>query len=105
MTPEQEHMWNILGNRYQHLAHRFAREILAVKTEDAMMRRANKFFKIVIDTFPRDDIIKTVHLWLNKYQLPLVPSKIPEFDRFHDTYGQFITDNVESFIKQKKWYD
>lgn len=105
MTPEQEHMWNVLGDRYRLLAHQYAREILAVKTKDAMMRRANKFFRIVLDTFPREDVVKTIHLWLNRYQLPLIPYKITAFDEFHDEYGQFIMDNMQSFTKQKKWYD
>lgn len=105
MTPEQEQMWNILGNRYQLLAHQYAREMMAVKTKDAMIRRSNKFLRIVLDTFPQEDVVKTVHLWLNKYQLPLEPRKMPDFDRFHNDYSEFISNNVESFTKQKKWYD
>lgn len=105
MTPEQEHMWNILGDRYRLLAHQYAREIASCKTTRSRHNRANKLFSYVLDNFPREDVVKTFHLWLNKYRLPLMPSKITEFDRFQDEFGKFVSDNVVDFNKQGRWYE
>lgn len=105
MTPDQERMWNILGNRYQMLAHQYARDILSYKTTRARDRRANKLFSYVLNNFPKDDIVKTVHLWLSTYRLPLQPSKLVEFDRFHEEFGKFISDNVYRFKEQGFYYE
>ena len=56
---------------------------------------ANNFFGFLLENFPTELIVMAVKVALSIYQLPIDPSKTPNFDIFHDKYGKYIIQAVE----------
>jgi hypothetical protein len=39
---------------------------------------------------PPSDVVRAVRHWLTTYDLPLVPNRLSNFDRFHRKYRQYV---------------
>lgn len=64
-----------------------------VKNWDQM---ADNFFKFMMDNFPVELVVMGAKVALTNYNLPFDASKLKNFDAFHDKYGKFIIQAMES---------
>jgi hypothetical protein len=58
-----------------------------VKNWDAM---ADNFFRFMMDNFETELVVMGAKVALTQYDLPLDPSKMKNFDEFHDKFGKFV---------------
>lgn len=63
-----------------------------VKNWDEM---ADYFFAFMMDNFPTELVVMGAKVALTNYSLPFDPSKLKNFDRFHNTYGKYIISAME----------
>jgi hypothetical protein len=58
--------------------------------------KADNFFKFMMDNFPTELVVMGAKVALTNYQLPFDASKLKYFDKFHDKYGKYIIQAMES---------
>ena len=63
-----------------------------VKNWDKM---ADNFFRFMMDNFPTELVVMGAKVALSNYNLPFDPSKLVNFDEFHDKYGKYIVNAME----------
>ena len=56
---------------------------------------ADYFFSFMMDNFPTELVVMGAKVALTNYSLPFDPSKLKNFDRFHNTYGKYIISAME----------
>jgi hypothetical protein len=94
VTPEQKRMWDYLTNNYAQIAHEMGRE-LSLTNKRWFHRKANKFLS-VINTWPIEDAARAASTWINRYHLPINPSKLQNFDAFHEKCGAWVISNTRN---------
>lgn len=57
------------------------------KNWDAM---ADNFFRFMMDNFETELVVMGAKIALTNYDLPLDPSKMKNFDEFHDRFGKYV---------------
>jgi hypothetical protein len=100
LTREQQFAWDMLqGNPERWVTRLSAHEIghtvgqmLSRVTDKAELhKKADLCLGLLMDRkLPPIDVIKTVRHWLTTYDLPLIPNRLSNFDRFHRKYRQYI---------------
>jgi hypothetical protein len=88
MTDEQQLMWDMLSADPAGLCHVWARDIL--KSKRSMHRKADKYLGLALDLFTVEDTSSIVKTWLGHYNMPLNPSKLENFDKFHRRCGRYV---------------
>lgn len=63
-----------------------------VKNWDEM---ADNYFGFMMDNFPTELVVMGAKVALTNYALPFDPSKLKNFDRFHNSYGKYIISAME----------
>lgn len=63
-----------------------------VKNWDEM---ADNYFGFMMDNFPTELVVMGAKVALTNYGLPFDPSKLKNFDRFHEQYGKYIIQAME----------
>jgi hypothetical protein len=58
-----------------------------VKNWDVM---ADNFFRFMMDNFETELVVMGAKIALTNYDLPLDPSKMKNFDEFHDRFGKYV---------------
>jgi len=98
MNPAQELMWDLLSNNHARLAHAWGQELLGLSK-----KRSKKQFRARADeclsstlSWPVEARARAVKTWLSKYRIPLNPSELASFGRFHETTGSFVFNNSRS---------
>lgn len=56
---------------------------------------ADYFFSFMMDNFPTELVVMGAKVALTNYALPFDPSKLKNFDRFHNSYGKYIISAME----------
>jgi len=92
MTEEQQMSWDILSGNYPKLAHAWGHELSVLSKLRGKKRFYAKAEQCLQTTlsWPIEERARAVKTWLNKYQLPLEPERLPSFDRFHETTAGFV---------------
>ena len=99
LTAEQRELWAALTNNYTYFARRDCPETLAHrigrrlegKGVDTVCQVLDECFGIVMRRrISKLDRIVMLRVWLWKYQLPMVPSRMSWFEKFHKTHGPMI---------------
>lgn len=57
--------------------------------------QADYFFGFMMDNFPTELVVMGAKVALTNYALPFDPSKLKNFDRFHEKYGKYIIQAME----------
>jgi hypothetical protein len=91
MTEEQKLMWDMLSVNPAGLCHAWARDIL--KSKRSMNRKADKYLGLALNLFTVEDTSSMVKTWLSHYDMPLNPSKLANFDKFHRRCGPYVISN------------
>ena len=94
MTPEQKFMWDHLCNNYPKLTHEMAAEMIQADKR-WLHRKANKFLAVV-NTWPIQDAVSALATWLTIYNMPLSPSKLSNFDAFHERCNTYVLNNFKN---------
>jgi hypothetical protein len=82
-------------------AHTAAKEMLMIlnqgkrKRYKSMNSTADKHLSTIMDLFNKEQSVRILKTWLTTYSLPLDPDRLKTFDRFHEQFGKFITNNTE----------
>lgn len=91
---EKELMWSILQADPEYIAHHYAQELLELAARRGKVRfhrRCDELLVMIMNTVQNPLYVAAiVRCWLTHYQLPLDPSKLPSFDRFHNECGKVI---------------
>jgi len=67
------------------------KEAVNNEVEDATFNKmADNFLKYMMDNFETELVIMGARIALTKYELPIIPSKMKNFTRFHKKYGKYI---------------
>jgi len=93
MTSDQELMWNVLTNNPEFLAHRWGKELSALKGK-RFHTACNQHLRFIVDNFSTEEAARTVKTWLSTYKLPLDPNELNAFDDFHAKFGRYIINDV-----------
>jgi len=59
-------------------------------------KMADLFFRFMMDNFETELVVMGARVALNNYQLPVQPTKLKNFDEFHERYGKYILAANES---------
>ena len=51
---------------------------------------ADNFFRFMMDNFETEIVVMGARVALTTYDLPFQPSKLKNFDEFHERYGKYI---------------
>jgi hypothetical protein len=90
-----------------HYAHESGKEMTAMITggpgthrwqrvqEKKMLRAADQNFETIMRTFNAAQAASIVKTWLTHYQLPLDPSRLKNFDLFHERCGPWVLENAQ----------
>lgn len=99
LTAEQKELWAALTNDFTYfarhdspetLAHRIGRR-LEGKGVDTVCQVLDECFGIVMRRrISKLDRIVILRVWLWKYQLPMIPSRMSWYDKFHKTHGPMV---------------
>jgi hypothetical protein len=52
--------------------------------------QADNFFRFMMDNFETELVVMGAKIALTNYDLPLDPSKLKNFDEFHDRFGKYV---------------
>lgn len=63
---------------------------LAQKKTKGWDDMADNFFRFMMDNFETELVVMGAKIALTKYDLPLDPSKMKNFDEFHDRFGKYV---------------
>lgn len=67
------------------------------KVDDKQFHKmADLFFRFMMDNFETELVVMGARVALNNYQLPVQPTKLKNFDEFHERYGKYILAANES---------
>jgi len=58
--------------------------------EKAFNGMADNFFRFMMDNFETEIVVMGARVALTTYDLPFQPSKLKNFDEFHERYGKYI---------------
>jgi len=56
---------------------------------------ADNFFRFMMDNFEVELVVMGARVALRVYELPLQPTKLKNFDEFHEKYGKYILNASE----------
>jgi hypothetical protein len=92
MTEDQQRAWDMLSCNYAKLAHAWGHELSSLSKLRGKKRFYAKAEQCLQTTlsWPTEERARAVKTWLNKYQLPLEPERLPSFDRFHEITASFV---------------
>ena len=60
------------------------------RPDDSWHKKADNFFKFMMDNFTTELTVMGARIALTTYGLPLVPGKLSNFDEFHKRFGKYI---------------
>ena len=63
---------------------------IAQKKEKKFDEFADNFFRFMMDNFETELVVMGAKIALTNYDLPLDPSKMKNFDEFHDRFGKYV---------------
>ena len=92
MTEQQELFWNLLQANPSWAAHHIGHKLSTLKGKK-FHRQLDQQLEYVMNVFDSINAIRIVATWLNVYKLPMDPSELECFDRFHITYGKEIINS------------
>jgi len=81
-------MWDMLSADPAGMCHVWAQDIL--KSQRTMHRKANKYLGLALSLFTVEDTSSIVKTWLCHYNMPLDPTKLTNFEKFHRRCGQYV---------------
>ena len=58
-----------------------------------MLRAVDQHFDIIMRTFTIEQVSRIAKTWLIHYRLPLDPSRLKNFDLFHERCGPWVLEN------------
>lgn len=87
-----------------HYAHESGKEMTAMipggagphrGQEKKMLRAGDQHFDIIMRMFTIEQASRIAKTWLIHYQLPLDPSRLKNFDLFHERCGPWVLENAQ----------
>ena len=63
---------------------------IAQKKDKKFDEFADNFFRFMMDNFETELVVMGAKIALTNYDLPLDPSKMKNFDEFHDRFGKYV---------------
>jgi len=63
--------------------------------EKKMLRAGDQHFDIIMRMFTIEQASRIAKTWLIHYQLPLDPSRLKNFDLFHERCGPWVLENAQ----------
>jgi len=63
---------------------------IAQKKDKKFDEYADNFFRFMMDNFETELVVMGAKIALTNYDLPLDPSKMKNFDEFHDRFGKYV---------------
>jgi hypothetical protein len=88
-----------------HYAHESGKEMTAIipggagphrwqrVQEKKMLRAVDQHFDIIMRTFTIEQASRIAKTWLIHYRLPIDPSRLKNFDLFHERCGPWVLEN------------
>jgi hypothetical protein len=101
MTPEQKKVWDILSNNYACNAIHMTENLKNIfyntkkRREYFMHKKMDSYMYFIMDTYPIEEIVRIVKTWLNS-GLPIDPSRLKSYDKFHKTCSVYVFNNMGS---------
>lgn len=100
LPDQQEKFWLLLQGP-EHYAHNSAMQMRNMINAKSRQRVANfhracdQHLQIIICLFGPEQVACIIKTWLNKYSLPMDPSRLPTFDQFHEHMSNWIQNHMD----------
>ena len=93
LTKEQEQMWTILADNYADQAYEMLDDMC--KNGKVNYRKADKYFKYIMDNWPIEKTLDTTKTWLSTCSFDT--RKLKTYDRFVELYAEYIEAHAGEF--------
>lgn len=94
---EKELVWALLKSDPACLAHTMAQQLSEFNDETELNKQADAYLNQLLSTFnDAETLARIVKTWLSEYQIPLNPSLLESFDKWHEFCSYYIVENAKN---------